>query len=610
MVVEGVVESAASGLSSGVSSTVASIVERLGSSIVGTTRAAIGKAQIRFKLGFEKYLNDTIIRCSTVKTLIHRHDPVTIDSAYVAVDLSSQNRKINASDLIDLTQSCKHATISGIAGCGKSMTLKYLYLFACRSTTASIPMFVELRNIDFSNESIESHMVQNLAPFVSGFQMEAIDYGLKSGLFFLMLDGFDEIPRESRKKAEKNILKIVHDFPLCRVLVTSRPDSRLETWTTFVNFRVDPLSKDQVIKLVERIEYDRSTCDRFVQRIQSGLYESHRTLLSNPLLATMMLLTFDEYAEIPSKMHIFYRQAFEVLYSKHDRFKPQFVRKYSSGLQYDALERHVSTFAFVSQLDGVITFDEALLQRYSARALEYEDSGVSTEDFCSDVLDNLCLLIRDGDKYSFIHRSFQEYFSALFLATRAVPQFIKAVDHFVDCHTGERVAHMMYEVNPELVERNYVLPKLKSMLESFSECKNSVSKAKLVFSGFVARENDSSEKGVTFSFSITNGDKWAARWAGLYFLLSRHYPQLLLHKFFLKFDLDALVRTLDKDNNGRAFKRGDTLRLEKLTVREFKELGGHESMRLFEKELRSVYAAMEKRCGSRATLLSDALLRK
>jgi hypothetical protein len=42
----------------------------------------------------------------------------------------------------------------------------------------------------------------------------------------------------------------------------------------------------------------------------------------------MMLMTFDEFAEITSKMHIFYDQAFNVLYNKHDATKTSFRRKF------------------------------------------------------------------------------------------------------------------------------------------------------------------------------------------------------------------------------------------------------------------------------------------
>ena len=49
----------------------------------------------------------------------------------------------------------------------------------------------------------------------------------------------------------------------------------------------------------------------------------------------MMLMTFDEFAEIPSKMHVFYEQAFNVLYNKHDATKASFKLK----ILYLALHR-------------------------------------------------------------------------------------------------------------------------------------------------------------------------------------------------------------------------------------------------------------------------------
>lgn len=45
-----------------------------------------------------------------------------------------------------------------------------------------------------------------------------------------------------------------------------------------------------------------------------------------------MLLTFEQYAEVPSKMHIFYREAFAALSVKHDASKGAYKRVLKTGL--------------------------------------------------------------------------------------------------------------------------------------------------------------------------------------------------------------------------------------------------------------------------------------
>lgn len=45
----------------------------------------------------------------------------------------------------------------------------------------------------------------------------------------------------------------------------------------------------------------------------------------------MLMLTFEEYAEIPNSLHEFYRNAFETLIRRHDAMKSQFLRQMHSG---------------------------------------------------------------------------------------------------------------------------------------------------------------------------------------------------------------------------------------------------------------------------------------
>lgn len=111
-------------------------------------------------------------------------------------------------------------------------------------------------------------------------------------------------------------------------LVSSRRSDSLSIgWDRCVVFDMLSLSKEKAIQLIERLPYyDDEVKSRFLRTLDESLYRKHDDFCSNPLLLTLMLMTFDEFAEIPDKMHVFYGQAYDVLDRRHDATKPGFKR--------------------------------------------------------------------------------------------------------------------------------------------------------------------------------------------------------------------------------------------------------------------------------------------
>lgn len=54
----------------------------------------------------------------------------------------------------------------------------------------------------------------------------------------------------------------------------------------------------------------------------------------------------------------------------------------------------------------------------------------TSRDFLLDLTDNLCIMYKEGDKYYFIHRSFQEYFCAVFFSNQMDDQLERIGDFF------------------------------------------------------------------------------------------------------------------------------------------------------------------------------------
>ncbi len=65
------------------------------------------------------------------------------------------------------------------------------------------------------------------------------------------------------------------------------------------------MNEDQVRELINNLDYDKEAKQRFLARLRD-LYVRHESFLSIPLLCIIMLITFDQSADIPDKKHIFF----------------------------------------------------------------------------------------------------------------------------------------------------------------------------------------------------------------------------------------------------------------------------------------------------------------
>ena len=152
-------------------------------------------------------------------------------------------------------------------------------------------------------------------------------------------------------------------------------------------------------------------------------YDSHTSFLSSPLLSSIMLLTYEQFADIPNKMHIFYEQAFAALFRRHDAQKAQFIRKTYANLAINDFRSFFSAFCF-SYLEERFSFLDKDLRTATTKALKYAGLTTKIDDVLRDLHECLCMLQRDGIYTVFVHRSFQEYFCAVFLASYHGPQLL------------------------------------------------------------------------------------------------------------------------------------------------------------------------------------------
>ncbi|MHA3090622.1 NACHT domain-containing protein [Acinetobacter brisouii] len=432
-------------------------------------RDANDKTQVILNLCFSEYLQRNYERYSKTKTLLYREMPVDLKNFYVRTDLEINSDFVDENKFISEVEKKKRLIILGGAGSGKSTFCKSLFIELIEKPIGIFPIFIELRHLNNANDkSLYDFILDSLIAINPSFNKIQLEYAFKLGKVLIILDGFDEINREKRENIEKEILYLSNNYHGMRVLVSSRFDNRFSSWEEFYQYRISELDKNKALTLINKLNYDRQVKQSFLNELDSKLYNSHKSFASNPLLLTMMLLTYEQIAEIPNKIHLFYEQAFLTLFNKHDSLKSLYKRKSFSGLPLDDFKRCLEVFCILSYCDGLYFFEENKIKKYINSAIKISKVNCVTDDFLSDLLDSVCIIQRDGLGFSFTHRSFQEYFTAQFLVNKTIQRKSEIFDKVYTVNGGDNIFSMIYDVNSDLIEKEWVIPKIDKIYFDFN----------------------------------------------------------------------------------------------------------------------------------------------
>ena len=110
-------------------------------------------------------------------------------------------------------------------------------------------------------------------------------------------------------------------YQLNHIVISSRPTSNFVQYDGFLIYDIEPFSKEKALKLIDKLDYyDLEAKKKFRDDLEKKLYMSHKQFASNPLLLTIMLMTYTSYGEVPAKRHIFYSKAYETMARLHDAY--------------------------------------------------------------------------------------------------------------------------------------------------------------------------------------------------------------------------------------------------------------------------------------------------
>lgn len=461
---------------------------------------------IRLGNAYEKYLENTQNKYSKTKTLIYKKVPKDLYTFYECIGVEYNGEVIDTASVKNIIKVNNKVIITGTGGIGKTTLLKHLFLNSIKDTNY-IPVLLELRSLNTSGDNISlfDAVFKNLVD--NGFKMEEkyFEYSMQEGGYIILFDGLDEVNKEKEQVVTKEIINLAGKYPDNKYIVSSRPTDSFVGWNDFVEMQSMNLTKEQALDLISKIEFENSVKQRFYKELDENLYEKYESFASNPLLLTMMLLTFDSRAAIPDKLNDFYEQAFATLFNMHDATKDAYVRDIRCKLGYENFKMIFAYFCFKSYFEGDFEFTDVSLRKYLEQCKQkFCDIDFEIDDFQTDLIKSVCMLIKEGIFYRFSHRSFQEYFAAWYTCKLTDEVQYELLTGWIKESSGlktEQYFQMLFDLQGEKFNKIILLPGLKLLNKRYENDGFSMKMLKYLIKGVSVNKTKVSNESI-FGFSL------------------------------------------------------------------------------------------------------------
>jgi hypothetical protein len=408
----------------------------------------------KLKSLLEAYLERTIGRCVSISTIVFPLLEMPLPSIYEPLKLMvSHNGFEGLSDdmetVIDIDGSGRCYLIVDAAGMGKSTFSKNL----CLEVTAKsdkIPIYFEL-----SQYSPDKTLIDNLA-----FQFDDIDkifnrdlfnQLITLGKFFIVLDGFDEVPRDAQQKLGRELKNLNEKKCKSSLVVTSRPQEQFPSLVEAVLLNLQPLNIEQVKSILSR--YDSISGSPMGEMLINEIEKVPGRFLETPLLVGLLYKTYGYNQSIADKITVFYSEIFNALYKGHDLTKSGYVREKTSGLDIDRFKQLLSAFSLIYiAKSSVVTNDyDAFLSMIEEAKNLCNLETITPRDFLNDLLLAVPLLTRDGVTLKFMHRTIAEYFAAEYVVNNGDKKnLLKKIVDSPMSNRFKQVVDYIYELDPVL----------------------------------------------------------------------------------------------------------------------------------------------------------------
>ena len=460
------------------------------------------KFEVSLSQEYKEYIESAYGKYSKIKTILHE-ELKPFRSFYVCNGLTLRigpqentaleqfkKRYLDVPTADKLAEYSNYIVIVGTGGLGKSMMMQHIMLDTLErcDEIGRIPIYIYLKDYTSSNREISEFVFEQFHGRYPQLEKETFIRDLSRGRYVLLFDGMDEINSSYRGQFETRFDLFADANSKNLMIISSRPFSDFLNLKRFSVMMLRPFTKDKALELIDRLEFREDEPElkqNFRDDLDRILFDTHREFAQNPLLLTFMLMTYERFGPVSTQMHAFYSDVYDLLAKRHDATKVGYSRKMKTGLSPERLKEIFAAFCANTYQKQAYSFTEGEMINEFSEILRISrnesERTIPPSAFIEDYTNGVCLMYKDGEKYYFMHRSFQEYFCALAFSKQLDENLPKIGDFFEHNDNrkkyrsrygllrlrGDQTFEMLYDMISDRVEKFILLPYLTDL---FDDC--------------------------------------------------------------------------------------------------------------------------------------------
>ena len=349
-------------------------------------------------------------------------------------DLLSGNDEVKVTEIFNTLEKGEDVMtlVEGSPGIGKTtFCLKLAYDWAhgkipaeCSFPKFEVVLLLKCRDIDGNimdtireqllPRDIEEKIVEKLLHFLKDIHNQE--------RILIILDGLDELPEKSRHHVDELLHRRI--FPFCYVLATSRQERGIEARKYFVfdiHLEIKGYTESDAIEYVRR--HFKTICqspkgERLIEEMQQNTFL--HALQNNPLNLLLLCVVYEDYeGKLPTSRTELYQVIVQCLLRRYCAKRNLPVPEDDSVLE-KTFEKEILAL-------GELAWLCLLSDRYGFRETELDEfekryPGLVARELGLLYKEESLKRLKPQHEYCFLHKTFQEYVAAAYIAEKLVNQ--------------------------------------------------------------------------------------------------------------------------------------------------------------------------------------------